>query len=441
MRSDLSPATDSAAVRGVTPRPVTAALAGPLLVPVLGSLLAISACASGSGSYGEQFAAIESLTRHGDYQAAAESSVTLLDTLDTDSENAEAVRQIQREISIASSLERVRSLTLDDQDKEALDLALELDAAFPGMHAIEAWRDLLRVKLADFWFDAAREASASERFDDARAHYRTSLGYDETRTNVQDLLGELDRIEDYRANVADKYYYSGVSHLSDGALSESLGDFSKVDKFDRGNARAKRRVSQVNRQLAATRVAAADVLAKEGLYAAAAKGYLEASTLDPDSEEIARNLEALRSEAKASAILRVARNNALRGDVDKAEVKLKEALGLTALQTELIEKEIAGLDDKRAEKAYDRAVGLERDFQYEAAIEGYDKILESRDFFKDVRARTDALTKYVADAKRIYAEYEAALTDASRLALLRQIEVFWPEYRDISKRIDELSKK
>ena len=48
------------------------------------------------------------------------------------------------------------------------------------------------------------------------------------------------------------------------------------------------------------------------------------------------------------------------------------------------------------------------------------------------------LSEYLGDASELYAEAKAAGTDQERRDLLRQIEVFWPEYLDIQEQLAAL---
>ena len=47
----------------------------------------------------------------------------------------------------------------------------------------------------------------------------------------------------------------------------------------------------------------------------------------------------------------------------------------------------------------------------------------------------------IAEAERLHAEAAQAEDEATELSLLRQIEVFWPDYSDIPDRIRALTKK
>lgn len=414
-------------------RPITSG------TPALLALLAL-ACASGPRGAEARIESIQSLTRDGDYVQAARASVQLLDELEQSSALRPRVVALQGEISVASGLETVRWMVFEGREVEALPVVEELKAAHPDVGAIDAWMERVRTKIADGWFEKARTAVAEERFDDARRAYAKSVEFDPTRTVVQDLLTELDRVEVWRAEVAEEIYYSGVGHLVDGRLLEAAGDFGKVGKYREQPTRARQRVSEVNVLLAESRVASAAALVADGHFSAAAKEFEEAARLNPSSDRIAADLERMRAEARANQMLIEGRSMILRGELERGAAEIAAGLELTALQKDLFQKELDGIGERRVQAAYDRALGLEHDFRFEQAVTAYEAILESRDFFKDCRARIDVLEDKIAEAERLHAEAAQAEDEATELSLLRQIEVFWPDYSDIPGRIRALTK-
>ncbi len=408
--------------------------------PALLALLAL-ACASGPTNGEPRIESIEALTRKGDYERAARASTQLLDELGPGSALRPRVVALQEQISVASGLETVRQMIFEGREVEALPIIEGLKAAHPDVETIDAWMQRVRTKIADGWFDAARIAVAEERFDDARSAYAKSVEFDPTRTVVQDLLTELDRVEAWRADVAEEIYYRGVGHLVDGRLLEAAGDFGKVGKYRENPTRADQRVSEVNVLLAETRVASAAALVADGHFSAAAKEYEEAARLNPNSARIAADLEQMRAEALANQMLIEGRSMILRGELERGAEEITAGLALTNLQKDVFQQELDGIVERRVQAAYDRALGFEHDFRFAEAVTAYEAILESRDFFKDCRARIDVLRDKIAEAERLYAEAAQAEDEADELALLRQIEVFWPDYSDIPGRIRALTKE
>jgi hypothetical protein len=89
---------------------------------------------------------------------------------------------------------------------------------------------------------------------------------------------------------------------------------------------------------------------------------------------------------------------------------------------------------------YRDALALERDWRYEEAAVRYDELLAEAQFYKDAIARRDTLNEYVRRAAELYEKAGAAATPEEQLMFLRQIELFWPEYKDVPVRIRALEK-
>ncbi len=410
------------------------------VLPAACALVFFAACAGTSDRRPSRLVEVERLTRQGDYAEAARLSVALLDDLSADSPYYEDVREAQRNVSLASGLDRSRSLLLAGDNEAALALLEELDVAHPGQLPVAAWLDRARTKLADTWFQEAREHQANEDFLAARDAYLRTLDYDPDHPLAPGSLEDLQRVVEYRAQLAKDYYNDGVRSLSDENLSEADWNFGKVPKFDRANERALKRRAEVNRVQARERADRAAGLAKDHRYAAAASEYRAASQLYPESELLVNKTEQMRVEAKADGLLSEGRFMLLRGEIDRGEATLREGAGLTAVQGERFEAALASVDDARVTKAYQLALDLEHDFRFTEAIEGYAEVLAARDFYLDTRTRIDTLRGYVEDAERLYAEAAATSDDEEKLELLRQIEIFWPEYRDLPEQIERLAK-
>lgn len=411
------------------------------VVACLAALPLTQGCASGPKGFERRIDTIEQLTRAQAYVEAAEASVRLVEDTPTDSPRYERAQEAQRTVSLASQLEHARALSLKGDDVESLDILTSLKLQYPNSSQVAAWHERTRRKLADKWFGVAREALASERFDAARAAYKRVLEYDPNHPVAGLSLDDLQRLEEYRAELADGYYNSGVRGVVERNLSEARGSFQKGLKYDPENDKARRRISEVDRERAIARVASAEKLLNDKLYAAAALEYATAARLDPESEEIKASLETLRAEAKAYALKSEAEFQILRGEIDRAEGLLKEGAGMTTLQAKDFEKAILGIDEARIEKRYQDALDMEHDFQFAEAIVAYKGLLASRDFYKDTRARIDALEGYIASAERIYAEAAEASSDETKLELLQQIDLFWPEYSDVAEQIRSIKDK
>lgn len=404
------------------------------------SAILLTACSSGPTHQEAQLTEVQNLTRAGHYEPAAILAVDLLERLSDDSPLRPAAEQARRDVSLASGMDVARTLILADDDEEALELLDELDRRFPDSAVVAAWQDRARTKLAIRWFEVASQAQASSFFDAARVAYAKAVEYDPSHSLADAALAGLTTLEEYRAGLAEDYYHKGVRTLTDLKLSEAQSAFTKSHKYDEDNERTQQRITEVEREKAKERVKyAEEELIASRRYAAGATEYAAAARLDPESKEIAARLEVLKVEASVTAMISEADSVKLRGDFDKAEAILRDAAEKTVMQDDLVDARLSTIDDSRVETRYQTALNLEYDFRFPEAIEAYAAILETRDFYEDVLARLDDLRGHVSEAERLYGEAENTSDDAAKLELYRQIEIFWPDYRDVPVRIQTLA--
>lgn len=420
----------SAPFKGLCPA-VTLAL-------VLGALPMTQGCQSSQSRFDNRLELIEGLTRDRQYVEAARMSVDLIEGTSEDSPRYSQAVEAKQRVSLASQLDHARALSLMGEDNQSLELLGALMEEYPESPQVNAWHERTQRKLARKWFRMAREALANEAYGAARAAYGRVLEYDPNHPVAGLSIEDLERLEEYRAELADDYYNGGVRSVVDQDLSGARWKLGNSLKFRSENPKAERRIGEVDQARAAARAESARTLVEEGLYSAAAKEYAMAAKLAPDSKEIERNLAALRAEAKALQMLGDAKILALKGEIDRAEMMLKEGAAMTALQSDEFKAAVDEIGDTRIERSYQDALDLEQDFRFPEAIEAYGALLETRDFYKDTRARIDALEGYVASAEALYAEAAEATDDAKRLELLQEIDVFWPEYKDVAVQIREL---
>ncbi len=400
--------------------------------------LLLGACATSNSTPEQLLLEVQTLTRSGDYQAAAEAAEAAKAQIPADSPLQEELARAAVEVSLGSGLEVVRTLSFADRDDEALELLAELEASFPEEPLVEAWRRRVQRKQADYWFQVARSAMASSQFEAARVAYERAISFEPDHTLAPAGLARVELLKQYRADLADDYYFNGVRDLTDQKLNESENSFEKSRRYDAESPRTRRRIVEVRREKAQGRVAYAEQLVKDRRYAAARAEYAEARRLDPESEEIAEAFGTMRIEAEVAALLSEAESFVLRSEFDEAELLITEAAEQTVLQTDLVEEARASINSTRVGLLYQRALDLEHDFLFAEAIQLYGEVLSGRDFYEDARARMEALENYVLEAARLYAEAQAAATPADKLTKLRQIETFWPEYEDILEQISEL---
>jgi hypothetical protein len=114
---------------------------------------------------------------------------------------------------------------------------------------------------------------------------------------------------------------------------------------------------------------------------------------------------------------------------------LAEGSELSERQRPAFERSLEAVRVARLRALYDEARALERDFQFELAVARYGELIEQAGFFEDAITRRDTLQGFIALAADLYARALVAPSAEEALPLLRQIEVFWPEYRDVRERV------
>ena len=146
-------------------------------------------------------------------------------------------------------------------------------------------------------------------------------------------------------------------------------------------------------------------------------------------------------EAQAKILLSNAEMQVLRGKFDEARTMLAEGAELSDVQDELFEGALAGIDGAIHEQMYVAALDLFRDGDYQGAVDAFDELLKVTEYYKDTRTRRDNLAGDIKSAQERYDLAMKAETDEERLRYLREIEVFWTNYKDIQAQIHRLDKR
>ena len=405
------------------PAPLHAAL-GPLLA-------ALAGCASTATDTASD---VDHLIEHGRYTEAVELSAALREERPQDPEAVEA----HRRASVAFLLEQGRRLTFEDRDVDALhSFAKALEIA-PDSPEVVAWIQKTRVKLAERWLETALELHANEDLEAAVDAYEQALAYlPGDPSAVNGMASAIVQIN-HRAGLGKRYFEEGVHALADYWLEQARSRFSYAGKYQPEDQRTGDRRVHVDRLLAGQRAAVAAQFEGEGRWAAAYNEYRLALALDPDNAEAKVGLERTKKEARAARLIEETRMELVRGRFEQAQQHIDEGEAGSEHQKDLFEGLRADLETARNERLYSEALALELSGDFEAAIERYSALLERTPYFKDVLTRKDTLVEYVSDASELYARAEAATEPAEKLGLLRQIAVFWPDYRDVRGQIEAL---
>lgn len=408
--------------------------------PVLAAACLLALAASGCGATASERRAgtpeeVRELVRDGEFEAALAKAEALVASAPGD-QGRQAVRQ---EAEVALLLERARRLSFDDHDEAALEQVEAADAVSPGSPTVAAWRSRIIDKLAERWFLRGRDAHAKGEYHAAMEGYQKALDLVPEHRLAKFQLAELEQYLGWRAAQSGEYYSGGVRAFADARLSEARTSFESSRKYDDGDtSRTARRISEVDRERALATQHSAQQQALAGHWRSAAREIEAALVLDPElpgGKELAAEYEV---EATVADRLRDAELASLRDDDAKARELLEAARQVTKHQAKDVEAALTRVDEHVAATLYQAGLDLEYDFRLEEAVQKYRALLASRQFYKDARARLDTLEDTIARAAELYTRALQAKTDAERRDLLRQIDLIWPEYRDVRARLDAL---
>ena len=395
------------------------------------ALLFCAACAT-SGRESKAIEEIDEMITRQRYEEAVRAAGELAEERPDDTEVADA----HRRASVAYLLERARRATFAGDPEKALEFVQQAQAIGPESKSVEMWLTKTRSTLARRWYERGLDLHARDNLDGAAIAYQHALFYDPNSEPAARSIAQVGLQLEYRAGLGQDYYHEGVRSLSAYWLERARSRFSYADKY-LDDERPAKRAEDVDKLLAQQRLEVARELENRELFAAAANEYRLALILDPDLEEAEEHRERNLREAVAKRRLLASEMDLLRGELDRALERLRTG-DVTDLQAERFAGLRTRVEEARLEGMYEAARDRERDFRYEEAIEGYGLLLAETDFFKDARTRRDTLIGYVQQADALWERAMATEDAQERLALLLQIDVFWPEYRDLPERLTKL---
>ena len=392
-------------------------------------LVALSACSSTTEevSVGPSVTDLIRLTR---YEEALRLSQEFVDA----APSAENYEQ-QETATIAWLLNQGRMQTFGDKDFEALTTFEQALLLRPDSEVVLKWIGKTRAKIANQLFLEGTELHALEEYTEAVVKYDEALVMAPDHDSAIRAKTLAERQSQYRIDLAKGYYVAGVRALSDYWLEQAKSRFGYTRKYLPEHSRALNRRKKVNGMLAGQRLILGDDYMSRGLYAAARNEFRLAQILHPITEGLQERLEEATREAAASDQLLKAEMFVFKSEFDAALGALDEGIKLTTLQVDQFELVRVEIDDEKNRIIYERALAYEHDYLYEEAINVYDELLVRTDYYEDSRARRETLNDYVRNADRLYGEISSTKDARNKLSLLKQIEIFWPEYRDIQERI------
>ena len=373
---------------------------------------------------------IDQKLRQGDFRGAVEGAAARVEANPGDAEAVEAHRQA----TVMLLLDEGRQLTFQDRDEDALDRfygARELD---PGSKLVSDWIAKTREKLAVRWLDVAYELLASDELGAADEAFQAVLYY---RPGDESATAGLERVQikaEYRRGMGEQYYKDGVNELRDHALNPARGKFEYVwRKYLPEDPRAGRRLSETERAIAEEKIFLAGRFEQMGMYRAARNEFRIALTFDEESTEALEGFERLEREVEARTVLEQADMLVRRGRIDEAEESLRAAIDLSERQRPDFDAALQDLERQRYGAMYDEARTYERDFRFDLAVEAYTRLIEIAGFYDDALTRRDTLEGFIEQAAELYEAAMATEDEEERRSLLMQIEIFWPEYRDVEE--------
>ena len=406
----------------------------PYRYPILCALAALAAgagCAVAPKTPAEQ---VREDVYHGQYEKAVRDASALREEHPDDP----SLEALHREASVAWYLEQGRRATFQDHDLDALAIFRQAQELDPESAEVKSWIGKTTRKLSRTWLERGLELHASGKLVEAVEAYEKALEFVPGDPSALNGLGEATIQINYREGMGKQYFEDGIRALSSYWLDQARSRFAYSDKYEPDSAKTKQRASQVDTLLAQQRVTVAKGIEESRRFGAARNEYRLAVALDPQNADAKAGFDRCTNESKAAKLLDEARMDIVRMRLDHALELIAEGEPLTVAQKEHFEGARAAIEQTRLERIYQEALTLERDLQYEAAIERYGVLLGQTEYYKDAITRKDTLQEYVRLAADLYAQAQNAANDAERLDDLRKIRVFWPEYKDIAAQIQAL---
>jgi len=393
-------------------------------------LLLVSACATSR----DRSLTVGQLVAERRYEAAVQLAAEHAEEHPDDPE----ARAAHRVATAALLMQRGREAFYEGELQEA---AVFFDEAFdtaPDVPQTSEWKRKIHDEIADEKLGEAIRLHALDELEEAVEAYEEVIANRPDDLRAQEGLGRALLQINYREGQGKRYYNEGVRNLNDYFLHEARSKFGYTSLYWGDDKKVERRSEQVRELLAGTRVQIALNFEQEGQYAAAKNEFRLALLLVEDHPTALEGYQRCKIEAEAARLLSEAEMLIHKREFGEARSVLAEGRQLTEQQRERFAAMESRLEDARFEALYERAVSLEADYQFEAAVEAYDTLLDEAQFYLDALSRRETLLDFIAHAEDLYARAMEETDPEERLALLEEIEIFWPEYEDLQERLAEL---
>jgi tetratricopeptide (TPR) repeat protein len=401
-------------------------------------LAAISTALSGCASSGAASDVARSM-RNGDYAQAVRVAAQWRDR----EPDSAAALDAHKNASAAYLVDQGRKALFAKREPEMMNEEVALQsfeaaqAILPGDAVVAEWMQKARRELAQRWLDRAVELALRDELESAVDAYERVLQYDPgslvAREGASRALLQLN----WRGGIGESYYKEGVRALREFWLVRAKTHFDYTKKYLGDSERTRDRQAEVLHLMAQDRIAMAEELERRDLYWAAHNEYRLALLIDPQEPtalaaraRLGVEIEASRLELEVERLLR-------KKDWDGALAAAEKARSLTKSRFAAFDALARRVEDGRLDAEYQAARDLEHDYRYTEAAQAYSALMERVGLYKDCRERREALRSTIEQAGSLYERARAA-EPVEALSLFRQVDLLWPDWRDVRQQIQRL---
>ncbi|NOT30594.1 MAG: hypothetical protein HOP15_09135 [Planctomycetes bacterium] len=341
---------------------------------------------------------------------------------------------LYRDAQIACLLDQGRDEVFHGDLTRGLGLFEQARAIAPEHPTVASWIQKTRAQLAVEWLDAAAARSGPEHLDEAEGCFEKVLEYDPANEGARQGLAHVLLLKNYRAGMSKTYFDDGLSSFQELMLERARRDFQISNRY-RENEPASLRGQQVEEMIAEDRLDQASRLESAARYFAARNEYRLVLLIDPDNAAGRAGLDRMDREARATSTLAEADMAMRRGEFARAEESLAVAELLTEAQRDGVSLMQSGIEVQRLAEKYDAAQSLWRDFRYPEAVVAFDELLALAPEYEDAARRRATLLEFIRMAEEFYPKALEATDERVAEEYLRQIQLVWPEYKDVVERL------
>ncbi|TAJ12545.1 MAG: hypothetical protein EPO68_13650 [Planctomycetota bacterium] len=348
-----------------------------------------------------------------------------------------AALDAHKRASAAYLVDQGRTALFTKREEEALQSFEAAQEILPGDAVVADWVRKARRELAQRWLDHAVELAARDELEPAVDAYEKVLQYDPgslvAREGASRALLQLN----WRGGVGETYYKEGVRALREFWLVRAKTHFDYTKKYLGDSERTQDRQAEVLHLMAQDRVAMAEELERKGLFWAAHNEYRLALLIDPKEATALAARARLGVEIEASKLELEVERMLRKKDWDGALAAAEKARSLTKSRFAAFDALARRVEDGRLDAEYEAARDMEHDYRYEEAAKAYSALMERVGLYKDCRERREALRSTIEQAGALYEQARAA-APAEALSLYRQVDLLWPDWRDVRQHIQRL---